>query len=165
MCLGTMAGSGEFLVRAEEPNGDFSQLKVIDMKDNTFKGVYIPKGPGDHLIHMKWAEVAIPGSPFLIKAGPAKDTITVEDVVLLEAGSPLDIQVFNRHGDQVEGTAEGVETGQADVSVHENPDGTHTATFQADRSDTYTVSVKVNRSDIDGSPMKVMVLDLSLIHI
>ena len=156
---GTKAGSGEFLVRAEEPNGDFSQLKVIDMKDNTFKGVYIPRGPGDHLIHMKWADVAIPGSPFLIKAGPAKDTFTVKDVVLLEAGSPLDIQVFNRHGDQVEGTAEGAETGQADVSVHENPDGTHTATFQADRSDTYTVSVKVNRSDIDGSPMKVMVLD------
>ena len=153
----TKAGNGELTVTADGPadDGEISKLNIYDNKNNTFDGTYVPRTKGNHLIHVKWADQPVPGSPFNVQAG----TEVSKGLTILEVGSPLDISLTDTTNKDVVATAVGDETGPAHVTVQENDDHTHSVRFQPLYADDYTLEVLIDNEHIDGSPFRVMALN------
>ena len=157
----TDAGNGELLVRDEGPTrgGEQSQLDVVDRKNNCFDGTFVPSSVGDHLIHVKWSEKPVPGSPFKVKVLPEKDPDGTSGLTILELGQPMDIKLTDNAEDEVYASAEGDNTGPAHVSVQLDEDDKHQVLFLPVHADDYTVTVMLNNSHIDGSPFRIKVLE------
>ena len=157
----TDAGSGELLVRGEGPKRgeEQSQLDVVDRKNNHFDGTFVPSSEGDHLIHVRWSDKPVTGSPFKVKVLPEKDPEVTPGLTILELGQPMDIKLTDNADDEAYASAEGDHTGPAHVSVQLDEDDRHQVLFQPVYADDYTLTVMLNNSHIDGSPFRVKVLE------
>jgi filamin len=159
------AGTGELLVKSNCPSKDDepSQLDVVDNKDNTYESTYIPSSVGNHLLHMKWADQPVPGSPFTVQAVAIEEPKMDAGLTIVEVGQPVDIQLADKPSDEVVAYAMGDNTGTAHVSVQKEDDGNHRVIFEPLLADDYTVNVLLNGSHIDGSPFRVKALDKTTI--
>ena len=157
----TDAGSGELLVRADKPTsgGEPAQLDVVNRKNNCYDGCFLPNSEGDHLIHIKWSDKPVPGSPFKVKALPEKDPEVPPTLTILELGQPISIKLTDKADDEVYASAVGDNTGPAHVNVQLDEDDRHQVQFLPVYADDYTLTVMLNNSHIDGSPFRIKVLE------
>ena len=170
------AGTGELLVKSNCPSKDDepSQLDVVDNKDNTYESTYIPSSVGNHLLHMKWADQPVPGSPFTVhvdaprvsdnmaaESDPSKCFILPEDVEVMstpfEHNQQVDFRVstLNAGPGTLNVTSRG--PAKADVIITDNKDGIYSVRFNPSEPGKYKLDVTWDEVNIRGSPFEVLV--------
>nr|WAW84876.1 filamin-like 6 [Halisarca dujardinii] len=159
------AGTGELQMKVEGPAGEQepSQLDILDNKDGTYSATFVPATVGNHLLHVKWADQPVPGSPYTVQAVPVEEPKMDAGLTIVEVGQPVDIQLADKPEDDVLASAKGDKTGSAHVLVQREEEGNHRVIFEPLLPDDYTVTVMLNESHIDGSPFRVKALEKTTI--
>ena len=151
----TEAGSGDLLARSEGPSDPSrkSQLELVDNKDSTFTGTFIPTAIGFHEIYLLWGGKPVRKVPFSVEAVHGKD-FELGDV---ELGQPMHLGVFDDPNDTLSALAIGERTGDAPITVIQDKLNRKSVLFTPFFEDDYTVSVFVNGSHVEGSPYCIRV--------
>ena len=165
----TDAGSGDLNVKASGPaKGKESDFTVTDNKDGTYSASYIPNTKGDHQFDVTWAGKPIPGSPFHVGVSEREAVIKkplegAGTVNIVEVGEPIEIRVSNIakdvDQDYLVAQCTGLKSGAAHVAVEKEDDGSFLIRFVPTVADDYTLNVKINENDIEGSPFFIKAVE------
>ena len=158
------AGPGELNVAIEGESGVL-QPKINAIDDTKMEVTYKPTKPGKHVVFVRWSEKDIPGSPFTVKAYHPSDPslFKIENPVSeVFSGAPIEFTV------KAQGETEAGELSVIAVNAQNNTtsgniekcdDGrTYNCLLEPPVTGKYTVHVKWNGADVDGSPFKLRVL-------
>ena len=155
------AGSGDLKIRALGPtSGNDADFSATDNNDGTYSAQYIPNAVGGHSIDITWADTSVPGSPFhidVLERKPEFKSAMKGDggVNVIEVGEPIQIRVCNLGDvdeDYIVAHCLGKNTGEAEVAVEKEDNGSYLIHFTPSVPDDYTLNVKLKEEDIEGSP-------------
>ena len=170
------AGTGELAVRVEGPktikDSDLTYAPCPESKELCYNVSYVPRNPGDHQFHVTWAGKPIPSSPLntiVSEIKPEyKTALQGKGINIVEVGQPANAWVVNAgpglNQESITANCEGEKSGDVDVSIQkeeEEGDGKvkYLIQFVPKAVDDYTLSVKLNNNNIDGSPFKIKAVD------
>ncbi|XP_075794972.1 filamin-B isoform X6 [Pelodiscus sinensis] len=155
------AGTGGLGLTVEGPCE--AKIECSDNGDGTCSVSYLPTKPGEYFVNILFEEVHIPGSPFkadiempfdvskVIATGPGLEHGKVGEAGLLnvdcsEAGpGELDVEAVSDSGSK------------AEVSVHNNKDGTYAVTYMPLSAGMYTLLLKYGGEQVPKFPARVKV--------
>jgi filamin len=158
------AGAGELLVRAAGPTtGGTADFDLKNVGAGLFTATYIPTASGEHLFHVTWSNVHIPGSPFKVNVSSTEGRARSVEVSELpdakvETGTPVDLVVnTSKAGEgKLTGTCRGLHVGTVQVQVlRDKRSGTTTVRFVPPLPDDYVLDVLWDGRHIPDSPFTV----------
>ena len=163
----TEGGSGDLLVRASGPTGGKdSNFTIKDNQDGTYSASYIPIATGDHKFDITWAGIALPDSPYHISVSTRQlETRTAlqgkDTVNLVEENQPVNVHLSNVGKlDVITAQCTDKDSGEAEVTVEKEEDNrSHHVQFTPTVPDDYTLSVKYNNENVEGSPFHIKVVE------
>ncbi|XP_025198819.1 filamin-A isoform X1 [Melanaphis sacchari] len=137
------------------PSGKRDQPSVEDNHDGTVSLKYDPKEEGLHELFVKYNGENVQGSPFKFHV----DSITSGHITAYGpglthgvSGEPSDFTIYTK-GAGAGGLSLAVEgPSKADISCHDNKDGTVSVTYLPTAPGEYRISVKFGDKHIKGSP-------------
>lgn len=90
LCLGTGAGIGEVEVVIQDPTGQKGTVEpqLEARGDSTYRCSYQPTMEGVHTVHVTFAGVPIPRSPYTVTVGQGRPAHGYSSTVVLWPGSP-----------------------------------------------------------------------------
>jgi filamin len=145
-------GGDDFLVDIQGPDGPIP-AKVVDNKDGTYGVTYKPQGPGPHDIAVTLDNVPIKGSTFHVDIKPgawARNTFIDHYTFVIQSRDKKDANL--REGGQPVGVDMKGPRGPVNVNLHDNRDGTYTATYSIKDKGEYKINVTVDGTSVKGSP-------------
>ena len=172
------AGTGDLGVRIEGPKGindsDLTYSACPQSKEHCFKVSYTPRKPNDHFFHITWAGKPIPSSPFKASITESKpETKTVlhgEAINILMVGNPAPVRITSESPvldlESITAQCQGAKTGNADVIIREEKEEKQRmflVQFVPEIADDYTLNVKLNNNNIDGSPFNIKAIDKEVV--
>ncbi|CAN0094806.1 unnamed protein product, partial [Bubo scandiacus] len=143
--------------------GGRAKIECQDNGDGSCAVSYLPTAPGDYNINILFAERHIPGSPFKAKVTPVFDpTKVTASGPGLERGKAGEVATFMvdcSEAGEAELTIEIIsEAGvKAEVSLHNNRDGTYTITYTPACAGAYTITIKYGGHPVPKFPVRVTV--------
>ncbi|XP_035216492.1 filamin-A-like isoform X2 [Stegodyphus dumicola] len=148
-------GKGQITAEVKMPSGKYDKPVVIDNQDGTISIKYDPKEEGLHELHVKYNQEHIPGSPFKIFVDTiSSGFVTAHGPGLSRgvAGEPANFTIYTK-----EAGAGGLDVAvqgpsQAEITCHDNKDGTVAVNYLPAAPGEYTISVKFAGKHIKGSP-------------
>uniref|UniRef100_A0A8C8AJN8 Filamin C n=1 Tax=Otus sunia TaxID=257818 RepID=A0A8C8AJN8_9STRI len=155
------AGTGGLGLTVEGPCE--AKIECQDNGDGSCAVSYLPTAPGDYNINILFAERHIPGSPFKAKVTPVFDpTKVTASGPGLERGKAGEVATFMvdcSEAGEAELTIEIIsEAGvKAEVSLHNNRDGTYTITYTPACAGAYTITIKYGGHPVPKFPVRVTV--------
>ena len=165
----TGAGGGDLGVRVTGPkNVKDSDLSVTPSKPEGLYAVnYTPRVKGAHQFNVSWAGKAVPGSPFHVdvfhRKPEIKKALRVDATNLVEVGMPTNVHIVNLSPELDKGyvTAKcmGDRSGDVEVPVERQEDGSYIVNFIPTAADDYNLEVKMNGENIAGSPFLVKAVE------
>ena len=163
----TEGGSGDLLVRASGPTGGKdSNFTIKDNQDGTYSASYIPIATGDHKFDITWAGIALPDSPYHISVSTRQlETRTAlqgkDTVNLVEENQPVNVHLSNVGKlDVITAQCTDKDSGEAEVTVEKEEDNrSYHVQFTPTVPDDYTLSVKYNNENVEGSPFHIKVVE------
>ena len=167
------AGTGELSMRVEGPvtvnDADLTYARSPLSKELCYDVNYVPRHPGDHFFHLLWAGKPIPSSPLkadVTDSAPViKTPLKGQGTNVVEVGAPATVTILNGGGDlsadSITAQCDGTKATNVDVEISkdESDDDKHVVKFVPEVADNYTLGVKVNGEDIEGSPFSVKAVD------
>ena len=161
----TTAGEGKLVVRSELDKGQkmhhTGRTSILDTVQREkcpglYDGTFVPKVVGKHLVYIDWCGTQIEGSPFVINAFHRNRPVIVP--TNCEPHKPVKIEVFVSIHDILSASAIGDHTGNAQVTIVQTKESRRSVVYFTPLfADTYTVSVFLNESHIEGSPFRIEV--------
>ncbi|KAL4100972.1 hypothetical protein QTP88_020993 [Uroleucon formosanum] len=142
------------------PSGKRDQPSVEDNHDGTVSLKYDPKEEGLHELFVKYNGENVQGSPFKFHVDSiTSGHITAYGPGLMHgvSGEPSDFTIYTK-GAGAGGLSLAVEgPSKADISCHDNKDGTVSVTYLPTAPGEYRISVKFEDKHIKGSPYNTKV--------
>jgi filamin len=142
------------------PSGKRDQPSVEDNHDGTVSLKYDPKEEGLHELFVKYNGENVQGSPFKFHVDSiTSGHITAYGPGLMHgvSGEPSDFTIYTK-GAGAGGLSLAVEgPSKADISCHDNKDGTVSVTYLPTAPGEYRISVKFDDKHIKGSPYNTKV--------
>ena len=167
--------SGKLSVSCRGPGKP--EMKVEDNKNQSYTCKLVPKEPGNYWIHVLWKRRHIEGSPYLLTVIPIKATkvlglnattdaqqissihIKEEDKCVFEGPQPVGEKVSFRLVTGNVGKGElnvsCVGSGNPEVDLNDNYDGTHSCTLTVSEQGEYKVYILWEKIHIKGSPFPI----------
>ncbi|GFU29293.1 filamin-A, partial [Nephila pilipes] len=148
-------GTGQITAEVKMPSGKFDKPQVIDNQDGTISIKYDPREEGLHELHVKYNQEHIPGSPFKIFVDSiTSGFVTAHGPGLSRgiAGEPANFTIYTKNAGAggldvaVQGPS------QAEITCHDNKDGTVAVNYLPAAPGEYKISVKFAGKHIKGSP-------------
>ncbi|GFR00533.1 filamin-A [Trichonephila clavata] len=148
-------GTGQITAEVKMPSGKFDKPQVIDNQDGTISIKYDPREEGLHELHVKYNQEHIPGSPFKIFVDSiTSGYVTAHGPGLSRgiAGEPANFTIYTKNAGAggldvaVQGPS------QAEITCHDNKDGTVAVNYLPASPGEYKISVKFAGKHIKGSP-------------
>lgn len=177
------AGTGELAVRVDGPkevqDSDLTYERVANSKDMCYNVSYIPRNEGGHKFHITWDKKPIPASPLsanVMDVKPEyKTALSGKGTNVVEVGSSAPVRIANGGPsvslESIAVTCEGVRSGSHEVAVEkiekeeEKGGDEYLVNFVPEVSDDYTLTVKHNDSDIEGSPFHIKAIDKEMMSL
>ena len=163
----TMAGAGKLVVR-NELSGEKGQkihhiektsiLDTVQRKgcEGLYDGIFVPKVAGKHLVYIDWCGTQIDEAPFVINAFHRNQPVKLPPTI--EPHKTAEIEVFGNLHDILSASAIGDRTGNAQVTIVQDEGSRRSVVYFTPLfADTYTLSVFLNESHIEGSPFRIEV--------
>nr|XP_042902335.1 filamin-A isoform X2 [Parasteatoda tepidariorum] len=150
-----LPGTGQITADIKMPSGKFDKPVVIDNQDGTISIKYDPREEGLHELHVKYNQEHIPGSPFKIYVDSiTSGFVTAHGPGLSRgiAGEPANFTIYTK--DAGAGGLDVAVQGpsQAEITCHDNKDGTVAVNYLPAAPGEYKISVKFAGKHIAGSP-------------
>ncbi|GIY01877.1 filamin-A [Caerostris darwini] len=148
-------GTGQITAEVKMPSGKIDKPEVIDNQDGTISIKYDPREEGLHELHVKYNQEHIPGSPFKIFVDTiSSGFVTAHGPGLSRgiAGEPANFTIYTKNAGAggldvaVQGPS------QAEITCHDNKDGTVAVNYLPAAPGEYKISVKFAGKHIKGSP-------------
>ncbi|XP_050531190.1 filamin-A isoform X2 [Daktulosphaira vitifoliae] len=146
---------GNLTADIKMPSGKIDKPSIEDNHDGTVSLKYGPKEEGLHELYVKYNGENVQGSPFKFHV----DSITSGYITAYGpglthgvSGEPSNFTIFTK-GSGAGGLSLAVEgPSKADISCHDNKDGTVSVTYLPTAPGEYRISVKFGEKHIKGSP-------------
>uniref|UniRef100_A0A2L2Y5X3 Putative filamin n=1 Tax=Parasteatoda tepidariorum TaxID=114398 RepID=A0A2L2Y5X3_PARTP len=138
------------------PSGKYDKPVIIDNHDGTVTFKYDPREIGSHELYIKHNLEPVQGSPFKFHVdNVANGTLTAYGDGLVQgvAGEPCNITVSNNKSNAIGKINVSVEgPSRAEVTCHDNKDGTMSVIYVPPSPGEYKVSIKAGDQHVRGSP-------------
>ncbi|KAJ8682417.1 hypothetical protein QAD02_018209 [Eretmocerus hayati] len=148
-------GGGKFSSEVKMPSGNIDKPVIEDNRDGTVSIRYEPREEGLHEVFVKYNGEHVQGSPFKFHVDSlASGHVTAYGPGLIYgvAGEPANFTISTK-GAGAGGLSMAVEgPSKADISCHDNKDGTVSVSYLPTAPGEYKVSVKFGDKHIRGSP-------------
>lgn len=158
------AGAGELMVRAAGPTtGGSADFELKNVGAGLFTASYVPTAAGEHLFHVTWSNIHIPGSPFKVNVtsteGKAR-SVEVSELpdAKVEIGMPVELVLnASKAGEgKLTATCKGLHVGTVQVeAVRDKRSGTTVVRFVPPLPDDYVLDVLYDGRRIPDSPFTV----------
>ena len=180
------AGDGALVVSVEGESTGSIEVSITDKGSKNYEAVFDAIEPDIYNVSVLWDQQHVLGSPFslftvkyaeqtessyLINGlpyEPGEDSAYhelefPESVSVFEVGEPLTVIVDKGDNSEestghVTASCQGDTVGQIPVEVITNPDGSEQININPQKSDLYTVVIKMGDKDVPSSPFKVQYL-------
>ena len=158
------AGAGELLVRAAGPTtGGSADFELKSIGPGLYTATYVPTASGEHLFHVTWSNVHIPGSPFKVNVTSSEGKARSVEVSELpdakvETGMPVELVVNTGKAGEGNLTAscKGLHVGTVSVQiVRDKRSGSTVISFVPSQPDDYVLDVLYDGRRIPDSPFTV----------
>ncbi|XP_014344981.1 filamin-B [Latimeria chalumnae] len=157
------AGVAPLKVQVQGPKGIVEPVEVVDNGDGTHTVAYTPTLEGPYSVSVKYADEEISRSPFRVKVLPTHDASKVKasgpglNTSGIQASLPVEFTIDAK--DAGEGNLSVQITDQEGkpkkAKIHDNKDGTYTASYIPDKTGRYTIVVKYGGDEIPYSPYRI----------
>ncbi|XP_029681359.1 filamin-C isoform X2 [Takifugu rubripes] len=157
------AGTGGLGLAIEGPSE--AKMSCKDNKDGSCSVEYIPFTPGEYDVNITFGGLPIPGSPFSV---PVRELVDPSKVRCFGPGLGVGVRAHMPQTFTVDSSKAGLAplvvqlygpTGVAEpISVIDNNDGSHTASYTPASDGAYTVCVKYADQEVPCSPFKIKTL-------
>ncbi|RXG52936.1 Filamin-A, partial [Armadillidium vulgare] len=158
--------TGEFLSEVKMPSGDKDKPIIEDNRDGTVAVKYNPKEEGLHELAVKYNGEHVQGSPFKFHVDSiSSGYVTAYGTGLVHGitGEPCHFTISTKDAGSGSSILRGglslaVEgPSKAEISCHDNKDGTVSVSYLPTAPGEYKVSVKFSEKHIKGSPYSVKI--------
>lgn len=167
------AGTGELGMRVEGPknieDSDLTYSHSPQSKELCYDVSYIPRNPGDHFFHITWDKKSVPSSPLKAEVTDLKPEYKTpligKGTNIVTVGDPVPVRIVNGGSsinlDTITAQCEGTKFESVDVTIEktDDKDDQYVIQFVPEIADDYTLSVKVDNGDINGSPFTIKAIE------
>ena len=140
-------------------------VDVMEVSANTYECAFTPWQVGKHTIHIIWAIVHIPGSPFEVTVGQSDSgacTATGSGLTEAVVGEPAKFNILTSKPGLVDNGILVVDIRavhyKADMQIVDKCDGLYIVTYNAPAPGAYLASITYNDKHIAGSPFKIRIV-------
>ncbi|KAF7207732.1 filamin-B isoform X1 [Nothobranchius furzeri] len=151
-------------------SGVKAKTEVVDNKDGTYTGTYVPLTSGMYTLMLKYGGKAVPGFPAKVTVDPAVDTSKVKvfgpgvegQAIFREATTEFSVDarpLTRRGGDHIKAEVKNPSGTLTNCEVIDNADGTYSVEYTPFENGLHRVNVLYDDTPVPKSPFRVSVCD------
>ena len=151
----SQSGDGSLNIAIEGP--EECNIDCKDNGDHTYCVSYVPPQVGTYSVNIKFADVHIPGSPFLVSCSRAPPDASKCHAILQTESQAVTVDARGAGGTGwLEVGVWGAEVPARYVAVEHNGDYTFSVSYDIPEAGETVISIKWHGQHIDGSPFRVV---------